>query len=203
MISDSQSAQGAITTFRSNMTGKVDALRAKYAQPQTWGTLYADADNWWRIATQFREYARELSQATPAVIAQADDNALYLMELRAWAHASPADKVIPPEAAAMAIKQLPAPIEWLSMVGTPALQRSVDYQKMVEKAVDAPGKLAKWTLDQFRISLGLPKWFVPVAATTVLGGLAWWAYTAFLKPVGRLATRTNPSRKRRRRRGRR
>lgn len=59
----------------------------------------------------------------------------------------------------------------------------IDFEALLAEVTESPGVAARWGLNQLFAGIGLPKWAVPVASVTVLGGLGFWAYNTFLRPI--------------------
>lgn len=192
----------AIASTRAKLDAAAASLAAKYATgSHTLSELYGDADKWWRIATEYSTQAHTMSSLTDTQVRQAEDNALSLLEFRGYLKSFPQTVVASRAMLDRGVALMIAPIYWVRDISTPILQRSADYDDMLRKAADAPSAGLNWLLEQVRKSLGLPSWFVPVLATAVVGGVAWWAYSTFLKPAGTgMRLLRNPRRRRRVRR---
>ncbi len=192
----------AIASASAKLDAAAAALAAKYATGEhTIGALLGDVDKWWRIATEYVTQAKTMSSLTDTQVRAAEDNALTLLELRGYLRSFPASIVASIPMRDKAVAAMVAPIYWVKGIATPILQRSAAYDDMLRAAANAPSTGVNWLLEQLRKSLGLPSWFVPVLATAVVGGVAWWAYSTFLKPAGTgMRLLRNPRRRRRVRR---
>lgn len=183
------SAQTVIANWRASLGNKATELRAKYSQPQTYGTLFADADAMWKVATQFAQTAQNLHDIDDDQKQTASYNAVDLLELRGLARVSPQDQFITPEVRDMAQTRLTAPFDWLISVGGPVLQNQAAINEVARAVKDAPGNALHWTFKQIFMALGLPTWTGTAIAVVAIGGLAYWSYKSFLEPVGRSSRR--------------
>lgn len=194
-------ASDLIAKRESNLDAVAASLAAKYATGEhSVAELYGDVDKYWRVASEYASQANTMSSLSTQQVRRAEDNALALLEFRAYLKSFP---VGTPASRAMldrGVGLCVAPIVWIRDIGTPVLQTMDSYARMAKLAIDAPSSALKWTLDQLMKSLGLPTWFVPVVAVAAVGGLGFWAYSTLLKPTGRaLRVLRNPRRRRVRR----
>lgn len=197
------SQQAAIASRETKLDAAAAELAAKYATgTHTIAALWTDVDKWWRIATIYIEQSQRMPSLTSSQLRTAEDNALALLEFRAYLKTFPAGTMASRPMLDRGVALMVAPIRWVRDIGTPVLQRSADYDDMLKAATNAPGSILSWLRDQVTKGLGLPSWFIPVVAVAAVGGLGLYAYSV-LKPIGsaaRLSVRRNPRRRRRARR---
>lgn len=191
----------AIASTRAKLDAAAAGIVDKYAAgSHTIGALYADADKWWRIATEYAVQAKTMRSLTVTQVRVAEDNAVTLLELRGYLRSFPQATIASRPMLDKGVAAMVAPVYWVRDISTPILQRSADYDDMLKAAVNAPSTVLGWLRDQLSKSLGLPTWFVPVVAVAAVGGLGYWAYSTLLKPTGKaLRVLRNPRRRRVRR----
>lgn len=196
----------AINTMNAKLDAAAAGLTAKYATgSHAVAELYADVDKFWRIAGTYAEQANTMGGffggLEKSQVRQAEDNALNLLEFRAYLKSFPVGAQASRPMLDRGVALCVAPIAWVKSISSPVLQTQASINNMAKLALDAPSSVIKWTLDQLMKSLGLPTWFVPVIAVAAVGGLGYWAYSTFLKPTGTaMRVLRNPRRRRRVRR---
>lgn len=192
----------AIASTAAKLDAAAAGVAAKYTTGEhTIGAVLADVDKWWRVATEYVAQAKAMSSLTVTQVRAAEDNALTLLELRGYLRSFPAATIASRPMLDKGVAAMIAPIAWVKAIATPILQRSADYDDMLRAATNAPSMTLAWLRDQLSKGLGLPTWFVPFVVVAAVGGVGWWAYSTFLKPVGTgMRVLRNPRRRRRIRR---
>lgn len=168
------------------MVAKADALKGKYATPQTYATLREDAAHWEGVAKEFASQAGKISNIDDNKIDEAESNYKKLSDLRGFADievaAGRGQNFISSIINRITVERLTAPIYWLISVGTPVVERQIAFQEAATAVTKAPKAGLDWLLDL----LGLPRWAPKVLIGAGVLGLGAWAYITFLAPVGKV-----------------
>ncbi len=182
-------------------------LRAKYEKSNfTAEQAFPDVEKTWEMATKVSAEARGMSLLPSKAKTEMVDNALTLLELRAFYKAVKEGKfaaqgfekehIFKPgsEYSVKTAKALEAPYAWIAKHSESVLKRQEDIDDTLNAAKNAPGNAANWSLEQLLKMLGLPTWLLPVLGITVIVGLGSWAYLTILAPLSRLSKSLSPVR---------
>ena len=175
-MTTAEQQRAAIERWQRAMRSNVGDLQIKYAMGMIpVAELRVDAEKWSAFATAglklnadaFRESAMSLGGI-----------ALHLKDLKGDLSANHT-------LVRTFIKSVSEAVDAFIRVGRPALATVANTNAIIEKVVNAPSTLVKWTLEQTLASVGIPKWGLPVIGGAVIVGLGLWAYATFLAPVSR------------------
>jgi hypothetical protein len=133
--------------------------------------VYPEIDEAWRKASEMHKAAHTMHNISAENLKQADYNVLNLLELRALLkrESGSAAKYAPgSETWRKARDSQVAPILWLVQVQGPVLQRQIAQDKAIATATNLPSMAAGYVRDQASQALGLPTWFIPALAGSLL-----------------------------------
>jgi hypothetical protein len=121
--------------WRGEMQAVKDKLRASYGGPgpYTVAHVLADVDHWWGIATKFANEAPSLNMKTPALVKQARDNALNLLEARAQLKLRKPAEIVDAKEGRVYLEAMVAPIDWLISTGAPVLTSREESMSTIKK----------------------------------------------------------------------
>jgi hypothetical protein len=164
--------QTAIDAVAQRLRGKAEEIVKRFAgRSFTASEVFPEIDQAWRQATELHKVAYTLHNISKENLKRADDNVLRLLELRAQLKrdlTAPTRHTPGSEMWRKARDYQTAPLLWLIDVQRPILQRQIAQDKAVATAANLPGQAAGYLRTQASEALGLPRWFVPVVAGTVV-----------------------------------
>jgi hypothetical protein len=132
---------------------------------------YPEIDDAWKKATEMHKVAHTLSNISKEHLKQADYNVIHLLELRALMkreQKSPTRYQPGSEVWKKARDYQTAPILWLIEVQRPILQRQIAHDKAIATVANLPSASVSYVRNQASQALGLPTWFIPALAGTLL-----------------------------------